>query len=473
MRRWIHWLLIAALALLLTVRLVGFGARMLQTLRFPYQYDPTEGIVLSEVRLLASGENIYAPFTPERFVSGPYPPVYYAALALPMKLFGPSFTWGRLAALAAALAISALLWLIVARRAGRWWALLPASLWLASTPLLVWGNRLKPDLWAVAFALAALTVFDADRRRLFWTALLCALAGYSKQSALAAPLAIMLTLLLQQPRAAWRFAGWMLVLVAVPFALLDLLTRHGFYIHMIDFHALPWSAQRWLGLLADMAAFHWALALASLALVPLVLRRSHPDLLWGLYVPLAALGTFSGGTFGGFHNHTLEFLAAICLGTGLLLAWTLQSDQQYARTALLALLLVQLALWWRTPDWLRWELGNLPTPERRTRMDNLARLVADQPQPVWSSNIGLLVTTGQPLRYNDPLIMAQSAMLGWWDERAFVDTIRQQRYGLILWRGDLDQTGRPNDLSPAMFDAIQQFYAIKYRDLEFVYAPRP
>ncbi len=150
----------AILAGLLLFRINLLALRMVETTRYPYQYDPTEGIILSEVRLLADGVNIYAPFTPDQFISAPYTPLYYMLLTPPMKLFGPSFTWGRLLALAAALAIAGLIWALLAPRLGRWWALIPAGLWLGSTPLLVWANRLKPDLLAVMFSLLALLVLS-------------------------------------------------------------------------------------------------------------------------------------------------------------------------------------------------------------------------------------------------------------------------------------------------------------------------
>src|SRR5690348_15646385 len=83
--RWLAWGLALLLAGLLLLRLGGLAGRVLATTSYPFQLDPTEGIILSEVRMLADGQNIYAPFTPEQFVSAPYPPLYYLLLLPPMK----------------------------------------------------------------------------------------------------------------------------------------------------------------------------------------------------------------------------------------------------------------------------------------------------------------------------------------------------------------------------------------------------
>ncbi|MDP9314293.1 MAG: hypothetical protein M3R24_26000 [Chloroflexota bacterium] len=155
--------------------------------------------------------------------------------------------------------------------------MIPAGLWLGSTPLLVWANRLKPDLLAVMFSLLALLVLSRSPQRVGWAAMCFGLAWYSKQAALAGPAAVMLWLLIDDPRRAFRFGSIMALAIGVPFLALDLLTQHGFYIHMIDFHALPWSAARWLRLLGDVAGYHAALVLFSLMAGALALYNRIPD----------------------------------------------------------------------------------------------------------------------------------------------------------------------------------------------------
>ncbi len=63
-------------------------------------------------------------------------------------------------------------------------------------------------------------------------------------------------------------------------------------------------------------------------------------------------------------------------------------------------------------------------------------------------------------------------MLGWWDEHVFVDMLADGRFDALVWRGDLMEGRRPNDLSPAMLAAIRDAYTVRYRDVLLVYTPR-
>lgn len=67
--------------------------------------------------------------------------------------------------------------------------------------------------------------------------------------------------------------------------------------------------------------------------------------------------------------------------------------------------------------------------------------------------------------------MAQAAQLGWWDERVFTRLLRNGDFDLVLWRSDLFEGKRPNDLSPAQYEALRAGYRILYRDIPLVYAP--
>ena len=87
---------------------------------------------------------MYQPFEPHRFVSAPYPPLHPLLLGLTDRIAGPHIFWGgRLLSLAAGLAVSMLIVLIVRRVAGSWIAgLLGAVLFLSAPPTLLWATRI-------------------------------------------------------------------------------------------------------------------------------------------------------------------------------------------------------------------------------------------------------------------------------------------------------------------------------------------
>ncbi|MBN1485876.1 MAG: hypothetical protein JXA37_14275 [Chloroflexia bacterium] len=468
-------ILLSALLLLLLVRLGLLLARSGQTLALPFQLDPTEGIVFSECAMLGRGVNIYARFSPERFISAPYPPAYYIITALLMRLTGVNLLAGRLVSLLATWATAgAIVYALRPQRRAWQWPLLAGLLWVGTAPTFVWAARLKPDLLAVAGSLAgvAWTQRHQGSKAQLWAVLPLTVAVWSKQSALAGVVAVGLALLLQDRRAALRFGLLYAAVAGLPLLLADFLLDHGLWEHLVTFHVLPWSAGRFLGHLWDVVSAHPLLFAAGLGLLAWELtRRKRPSLL-SLYILLALVFSFSGGTFGGYHNHYLEALAAACLLTGA----ALQSVPAGGwRLAALALLLLQVGAFWWVPAWLRYEFHS-PVFEQAGRLEGLAQYVRDHGGPereFFSDNVALLVCNGQEVRFNDPLIMAQAALLGLWDESEFLRTIEQGGFEAILWRDDLAEMGqRSNDLSPAAFAAIRRHYRILYRDVENVYVPR-
>src|SRR5207248_8831810 len=96
-----------------------------------------------------------------------------------------------------------------------------------------------------------------------------------------------------------------------------LVTRHGFYQHIVAFHS-SWSAADFWRLWRPFIARYWLLLAVAAALPALVAaavtrRRDDPDLLPALYLPLAVAGSLGAGTHGGNHNHFVETLVAAVL----------------------------------------------------------------------------------------------------------------------------------------------------------------
>jgi hypothetical protein len=75
-------------------RLLAFWGAML---RWPYAMQGSESLIVWEAQRLAAGESIYVANGPEQhgFVSGPYTPLYFAAVAATLKLTPTVYTGGR------------------------------------------------------------------------------------------------------------------------------------------------------------------------------------------------------------------------------------------------------------------------------------------------------------------------------------------------------------------------------------------
>ncbi|HET9492852.1 MAG TPA: hypothetical protein VFR15_01335, partial [Chloroflexia bacterium] len=173
---WIAW---AVLVLLLAASLVPV-ARFAQTsaawLDFPYPRAGSEGLILYETLLVKRGGDLYSPITPERFISGPYPPVYYylAAPLLPDSLPDFSrpgavdsiFAGGRTVSLVAAIVAAVMVALLVVlqggygrpgrrgRAVGLAGGALGGLLLLSLPQVTVWATRFRGDMLMAALTAA-------------------------------------------------------------------------------------------------------------------------------------------------------------------------------------------------------------------------------------------------------------------------------------------------------------------------------
>ena len=254
-------------------------------LAYPFQVDDSEGVILSEAQWLARGVDPYQPARPDFFTAAPYTPIYTAINAAAFALGPFTFKVGRGVAWLATLAVAALIGALVWRRTRRpvlaSWAVVAI---LTTNLVSIWSVRARPDHLALACNLAGFAIIwwrwgdlagkpattsaagrwglsRAEWRVVALAAICCALGFFTKQTLLAAPVAIGLGLLIVRPRLGIAFGGIYGALVLLPFAAFTLLTRGGFYQHIVAFHS-SWSANDFLFLWEPFVARYWPLLLA-------------------------------------------------------------------------------------------------------------------------------------------------------------------------------------------------------------------
>jgi hypothetical protein len=152
----------------LSVCLIALMAAGIAVSRLAYPFDVGlwEGVVWEPARLIASGHNPYNFGARPPFVMAPYGPIYYLIVGLGLNLFGHQFWFGRalsVVAMCVCLVCVARLATILTRRndeaAGNREAAPVAMLAvLSSLSVQYWIAVQRPDLIALAFAFAGLTI---------------------------------------------------------------------------------------------------------------------------------------------------------------------------------------------------------------------------------------------------------------------------------------------------------------------------
>lgn len=474
-------LLVAAITLMVLIHAVpgilSFWAAML---RWPYPMQGSESLIVWEAGKLARGEGIYVANGSERhgFVSGPYTPLYFAAVAATLRLSDTVYTGGRLLALGAWLTllatVGALIWQAAPRRAGPLGAIAGAAGLATFTPGIIWATRVKPTIPALALAVIGLLIVQrawrSPRGAYLWALVPFIAAYFTKQTTLAAPLAATLFLLRWAGlRSALRFVLVGALGGLLPFAALTALTGGEFFRHIVADRRLRWEPQLLLNFGALFLRDFWPTLAAAIvgALALLWLRRPSITPFY-LLCALAFVATI--GVEGADHDHLIELAAASALAVGGALAMTLDGSWRASLVAwpLAGLLAAQLVVGW-TPD--RWYAAELaePAPQTRRQLDLIVTNIRNTPGEVLSEEIGLSILAGKGVPYDDPQAMAALARAGRWDQRQLLDDLRARRFALVI----LPANPRDALWTPEVLAAIRDNYDLKFRDVWFTYEAKP
>ncbi|MEW6283494.1 MAG: hypothetical protein AB1758_33095, partial [Candidatus Eremiobacterota bacterium] len=296
----------AMLVLGLAVQGVVFAVHAGLIVSFPFEVDYGEGAVLQLATLLHRGEPLYRPVDAPPFVACLYTPVY---VALSSALVGeaPAFWGGRLLSVLATLVVTALL----VRRLGGWWGATFAALFLGHALVLNWGVLYRVDMLALLFA--ALGLLQAERPSRYQEVACAgwfALSILTKQSFLAAPVAVLVWWLPTSPWKALRLLAWLAGMVGLPLAGLHHFSQGASSLLLLRSNALHYMPEQLLLYLSNyLPTVGGMLVLAGLAA-----RESWRERrLWVLYLAASLVSVLGSGRTYAFYNYFLEFHLALCV----------------------------------------------------------------------------------------------------------------------------------------------------------------
>jgi 4-amino-4-deoxy-L-arabinose transferase-like glycosyltransferase len=429
-----------------------------------------------------------------------------------------------------------------------------ALFWLSLGLAAFWGGAVKPDMLALFFGLFGIyavyrysisaTLADSILRPgnkiwqhfrqegwLYGGAVLFALAAHTKQTAFAGVLACLVYLLFSRPTAAVRLGAVWAVLAFGPMLIMNWLSRGGWWYHIVTVHELPWSLEnysKFFGafvqsyqlyvLLAIIFLGWWAIEVLRNTFArrnPFAALRSNQATLFALYLSTSWGAGLSAGTYGGNHNHLLEFAAAICLCSGVVLARLAQGWQTSAKIlkwvypVVLALICLQtLGLFagegrvkpqsfpvlgsiaptqaglellrdhFFNEQWLGLEY-RVPPARLVEGMGQVAAFMTNDVGPyLYTDNVSLAIASQKPVMTTDPFTQTHATYFGRWDESRLIDMIQKKQFHLIVLRARIEDrlqtTGEARDiyLSPGLAHAILENYKLTQSNAAFIYEPK-
>jgi len=486
-------------------------ARAVAALGFSFQLDREEGFLLNQAMRLAGGKTIYPSLDQYPYLVGNYPPVYPFVYAIFVKLFGPSLPLGRLVNLAGALGLFAVLAGSIAARTRRVVpAVLAPVLFAATWGFNQWIAYARVDIVALFFTVWGVARFVAapERGGKRGTALLFALALFTRQTMVAGPLAALCTLAIARNWKALRSLAFRVAIYCiVAYGLLFLVTGGRAWSHLVTYNANPFhwhQVQVWARHLWWFQKF--PIATAALAFICLTYlekwegwRRESDSALAEeesgaaesaepaspstppaatssfLSVPETLYLLFGFGAFlmvgkeGAASNYLLEFHAALALFLGIHVGRVVNLSAGGLRHHALGLLKVLMFLGISFhAAWLSYLfLGKRvifsdPPPGAAERLagTEVLETVERFPGPMISEYPIFAILTDREVLYQ-PFIMRELAIQGLWDEDPFVDDLRAGRFALLVTTQDIENEDQAfAGWTQAMREAIRSAYRL-------------
>jgi hypothetical protein len=292
---------------------------------------------------------------------------------------------------------------------------------------------------------------------------------FTKQTCIAAPLAILLVWGLRDP---WRTARAYAAGLVTGLAALGWLvwqTDGGFLRHTFLYLAVNrWELRNFL-VLGGNVATDCGIVL-DLALVAVVLQwaalKEHQELsgprdvlrrlrgdtpvaltaLLTVYLVFAAALTMLSGKNGASTNYFVEALIACCLWTGMLVPLHVRAvarmaaGQRWRRLGLAIVLPAALVFSARTmPAAFAGHTDSLYGPALQDQMALLAAIRATD-KPVLSDDLALVLIAGKDAP-TEPFLFAELARAGFWDENRLIDMLQRRAFGAVItYRDPGDKT---------------------------------
>ncbi|MEW6282270.1 MAG: hypothetical protein AB1758_26930, partial [Candidatus Eremiobacterota bacterium] len=345
-----------------------------------------------------------------------------------------------------------------------------ATFFLLHPLVMGWCYRNRVDVLGLALCGIALCWADrrtpASPRRWIGVGLLLSAALFTKQTFIAAPLAVLANLLWRgQRRDAVALVGVMAGAMGLGLLILYLLNGPSFVEALVRYNALP---VRWAQMIYFVNTYRPSMGpLALLALAGLLRGGWKQERLWLLFT-LASLGPVVGtARSGAFYNYFLEFHLGLS-ALGALGACRLVASGRWPSGLAQALVLAQLGMASTVPlsfmdrpwDYLRHEFpvllrGRYPAYLAAGYDSERLRVWLDRhPGPILAENVGNPVVMGRLPWLCDPATYDNLIRLGLFDPGEITGRIQRREFELVL----LQRTRGNIRFSPEIIETILQNY---------------
>jgi hypothetical protein len=460
----------------------------------PFPRDVVEGSIVLLGRMLAQGEAIYRDVSLTPYVVNPYNPLHTVMIAALVKIFGVSFIPCKIFSLLLTLIVAILIFMTIRLLSGKsYWALIFSLVFLMEPGTIYWGASIRIDMMAIAFSLGALYLYVTGANKgIGWICLLLLCAFFTKQSSVAALLAITIHLFAggEKKKAILLFGSFALSALAL-MTILNVSSGGHYFFSVVTFHLLMSTSMTLAKLIISSFLKNYLpmLILTLTSVVAIAGTKGFPSrdraLLMVFYLAILLMQSSTVFKTGASHNHFLELNALCCILTGLyfasLFTWL---EGQKTRVSggdvaipprmilsvlgMLLLVIQVFCLWgpaylYRLPGSACRSIAHRSFPPGFQRIIDEDRQVMEAiksyPDPIWSENVAFLLLSDREIIMGEPFGYTYLPPR-LWDFETLLSYFRDQRFSLVIL-GDRNLPGLSNRLQEQAFAELQKNYVLK------------
>jgi hypothetical protein len=330
----LHRLLLSLATILLLFALVVYITYLVNLLHFPFDYDQGEGFELLDTILFSQFQTPYRNTEVYPFYASNYPPLYHILAAPFVWFFGEAYWYGRLLSfLSTLVTASAIAYAVHRETQHRWIAVLSGLAFLSSNMIYHSGALFRQHISMVMFETLAIVIlayaFPSQHRRPIALGLLLLIAaGYTKQLAAITAIAVIIWLLLRNPRRGMLWTMGFAVSGGAIFGLLYLVTAGEWWRQAIVANVGGINPLQVFGLFLLWMRLHGFLLIPAVLLVLYELYVDRLSLYSVWFIIAALLGGIGSGAWGGGDSYFATSIAALCILSGIFVGRTLQHQWQ-------------------------------------------------------------------------------------------------------------------------------------------------
>jgi hypothetical protein len=422
----LYYILFAALA----ANFITYTIHACQCIAYPYQIDYGEGYMLYLAKTVADGGTIYTDISELPSIPGLYTPVYTIICALFIKIFGVSFTIGRIISIVSALIIGYLVYKIAEKYSDRRSALIALLFFFALPYVYRWSCLFRVDMLALLFSLVGIYLFLKYERnkKIYLCIPFFLLAVFTKQSMIIAPLAAFIYLFLKDKKMALKVFGLLGITGIILFLICNLLTDWQFYNHVIIYQSLPFVWYQLSTKFGEFIETHYIISILAGGIALYYILRKRIFLL-SIYLLITLLSIISIGRVGASSNYLLELLVICCIFIAILLKEVclhIKKGDIFGIAVVTLLLLQSISF---LGDRQTYIYG--PTSEDHEVQQKISILIENSKGTVLTEDAGMSIINGKDLVI-EWFMDTQLSLQGLWDQTAFVESIKNRQYSVII-----------------------------------------